>query len=227
MSILSRFKDIMSSNINAMLDKMEDPSKMIDQMLRDLNDDLGQVKSETAAIMAEERRSKRQLNECQDNIDKMQSYAEKAVSAGNDSDAKLFLSKKTSFQTQYDSLNTAYQAAAANATKMREMHDKLIVQINELDGRREAVKAKVSVAKAQERINSIGSKATHASNTMDSFARMEEKADNMLDRASAMAELNAINANDTLENAMDKYDAVPSSDVDAELLALKQKMGKE
>ena len=43
MSILARFKTIMSSNINAMLDKMEDPSKMIDQLLRDLNDDLGKV----------------------------------------------------------------------------------------------------------------------------------------------------------------------------------------
>ena len=52
--ILSRFKDIMSSNINALLDKVEDPMKMIDQYLRNLESDLGKVKAETAAVMAEE-----------------------------------------------------------------------------------------------------------------------------------------------------------------------------
>ncbi len=59
--ILSRFKDIMSSNINALLDKVEDPMKMIDQYLRNLESDLGKVKAETAAVMAEETKSKRDL----------------------------------------------------------------------------------------------------------------------------------------------------------------------
>ena len=64
MGILKRFKDIMSSNINALLDKAEDPEKMIDQYLRDLQEDLRKVKSETATVMAEEQRCKRQLDEC-------------------------------------------------------------------------------------------------------------------------------------------------------------------
>ena len=50
MGILKRFKDIMSANINAMLDKAEDPEKMIDQYLRDLQEDLRNVKSETANV---------------------------------------------------------------------------------------------------------------------------------------------------------------------------------
>ena len=61
--IITRFKDIMSSNINALLDKAEDPSKMIDQYLRNLESDLGKVKAETASVMAEEKRAKRQLDE--------------------------------------------------------------------------------------------------------------------------------------------------------------------
>ena len=68
--ILSRFKDIMSSNINALLDKVEDPMKMIDQYLRNLESDLGKVKAETAAVMAEETKSKRELDECIDSINK-------------------------------------------------------------------------------------------------------------------------------------------------------------
>ena len=51
MGILTRFKDIMSANINALLDKCEDPEKMIDQYMRNLESDLGKVKAETASVM--------------------------------------------------------------------------------------------------------------------------------------------------------------------------------
>ena len=95
MSILTRFKDIMSSNMNALLDKAEDPEKMIDQYLRNLNSDLGKVKAETASIMAEEQRAKRVLDECKEDIDKMEKYAVKALEAGNDDDARKFLERKS------------------------------------------------------------------------------------------------------------------------------------
>ena len=60
--ILKRFKDIMASNINALLDKAEDPEKMIDQCLRDLESHLGKVQAETAAVMADEQTAKRELD---------------------------------------------------------------------------------------------------------------------------------------------------------------------
>ena len=72
MGIMTRFKDIMSANINALLDKAEDPEKMIDQYLRNLESDLGKVKAETASVMAEETRARRALDECTANITKMQ-----------------------------------------------------------------------------------------------------------------------------------------------------------
>ena len=62
MGIMTRFKDIMSANINALLDKAEDPEKMIDQYLRNLESDLGKVKAETASVMAEETRARRALD---------------------------------------------------------------------------------------------------------------------------------------------------------------------
>ena len=52
MGVIQRFKDIMSANINAMLDKAENPEKMIDQYMRNLENDLGKVKAETASVMA-------------------------------------------------------------------------------------------------------------------------------------------------------------------------------
>lgn len=79
MGIMERFKDIMAANINALLDKAEDPEKMIDQYMRNLQSDLGKVKAETASVIAEESRAKRALDECNANITKMQTYAEKPL----------------------------------------------------------------------------------------------------------------------------------------------------
>ena len=155
MGILTRFKDIMASNINALLDKCEDPEKMIDQYMRNLESDLGKVKAETASVMAEETRAKRELNECTEQINKMQTYAEKALMAGNESDARTFLEKKQSLVNTQTALQQSYDIAKNNADKMRQMHDKLVKDIQNLESRRTAIKATVKAAKAQERINKV------------------------------------------------------------------------
>ena len=221
MGILTRFKDIMSANINALLDKCEDPEKMIDQYMRNLESDLGKVKAETASVMAEETRAKRELDECTAQINKMQSYAEKALRAGNEADARSFLEKKQQLTT-----TQAYNVAADNAAKMRQMHDKLVKDISSLEARRAAIKATVKAAKAQERINKVGSSVVGASNSMEAFSRMEAKANKMLDEANAMAELNSSAEDSNIDNLAAKYDAEPSnSEVDDELAALKAQMG--
>ena len=139
MGIISRFKDIMSANINALLDKAENPEKMIDQYLRNLQDDLGKVKAETASVMAEETRCKRALDECNAEIAKFQNYAVKAVEAGNDDDARQFLTKKNQLLEKQTSLQQAYTLAADNAAKMKQMHDKLVGDINELNTKKEEI----------------------------------------------------------------------------------------
>lgn len=224
MGVIQRFKDIMSANINAVLDKAEDPEKMIDQYMRNLQDDLGKVKAETAAVMAEETRAKRELDECNQEVEKLQKYAEKAVAAGNDSDARLFLQKKQTVAAQQIALRQAYDSASANAAKMRQMHDKIVKDMENLNQRKAAIKAKVAAAKAQERVNQIGGSLKGVSNHMSAFDRMEEKANKMLDQANAMAELNEAGQEDSIEDLMSKYDDGSSSNVDDELAALKAKM---
>ncbi len=226
MGILARFKDIMASNINALLDKMEDPEKMIDQYMRNLESDLGKVKSETAAVMADEKRAKRELDECQAEVDKLQSYAEKAVKAGNDDDARQFLAKKQTLSTQLTSLQQTYLIAKDNASKMRQMHDKLVNDINELNARRDAIKAKIKVAKAQQTVNKIGANMSNSQESLSAFSKIEAKANKMLDEANAMAELNASTSfEDSVEELEKKYSAGNSPQVDDELAALKAKMG--
>jgi phage shock protein A len=226
MGILTRFKDIMSANINSLLDKCEDPEKMIDQYMRNLESDLGKVKAETASVMAEETRAKRELDECTEQINKMQSYAEKALRAGNEADARTFLEKKQQLASTQAALTQSYELAAANSAKMRQMHDKLVKDIESLEARRATIKAKVQTAKAQERINNMGSSVVGANNSMAAFNKMEAKANKMLDEANAMAELNQSQADADVDNLAAKYDSEPvSSDVDDELAALKAQMG--
>lgn len=226
MGILTRFKDIMSANINALLDKCEDPEKMIDQYMRNLESDLGKVKAETASVMAEETRAKRELDECTEQVNKMQSYAEKALTAGNEADARKFLEKKQQLVSTQTALQQSYEAATANAAKMRQMHDKLVKDIESLESRKAAIKAKVATAKAQERLNSIGSSVTGANNSMAAFSKMEAKANKMLDEANAMAELNQSQEDSDIDNLAAKYDSAPQdAAVDDELAALKAKMG--
>ena len=224
MGILKRFKDIMSANINAMLDKAEDPEKMIDQYLRDLQEDLRNVKSETATVMADETRCKRALDDCDADIAKMQSYAEKALLAGNEADAMKFLEKKNQLSTKRTSLQQSYDMAAGNAAKMKEMHDKLTKDIMDLNARKDAIKAKVQVAKTQEKMNKMMGSVTDTAGTISAFDRMEAKADRMLDEANAMAELNTAGADNSIKDLEDKY-KVSAPAVDDELAAIKAKMG--
>ena len=160
--ILSRFKDIMSSNINALLDKVEDPMKMIDQYLRNLESDLGKVK------------------------------------------------------------------AKENSTKMREMHDKLIKDISQLNTRRDELKAKMAVVNTQEKLNKIGSSVNGAIGNMSKFDEMEAKINKKLDTANAMAELNNSQKEENIEDLIAKYDNETkntSSEIDDELSELKSKLG--
>lgn len=222
MSIIARFRDIMSSNINALLDRAEDPEKMIDQYLRNLNRDLGKVKSETASVMAEEQRSKRLLNECKEEMEKMERYAIKALEAGDEGDARKFLERKAALETKLSELEAAYQLASTNSLQMKQMHDKLVADIGELESRRDLLKAKWSVAKTKERMNKLGASGSESGNSISAFGRMEDKVNRALDEANAMAELNA-GPKDDIADLTAKYDR-KSSDLDSELAALKEKL---
>lgn len=225
MSMLERFSDIIKANINDLLDKCEDPAKMIDQYLRDLTENLAEVKRETAAVMAEETRTKRMVEENAAEIKKYEDLAKKALLAGNEGDARVFLGKKQTLSEEAAKLAVTYEAAKVNADKMRQMHNKLVDDIETLRSRREAIKAKVAVAKTQDKVNKLTGAADKAEGAMAAFDRMEKKADQMLDRANAMAELNAAPVNE-VEELEKKYAAADgNSAVDDELARLKAEMG--
>jgi len=225
MAILERFTTIIKSNVNALLDKCEDPAKMVDQYLIDLREDLAEVKKETAGVIAEETRCKRLYDENQAAVKKYEGLARKALAAGNEDDARTFLSKKTSVASEAEGLRIAYEAAHTNAEKMRQMHNKLVGDIQALETKKATIKAKASVAKTQQKVNEIYNSGRNAQGAVDAFSRMEARVDRELDAANAMADLNA-NTGDPTDELEAKYTSGTASGVvDDELARLKAEMG--
>ena len=224
MSILSRFTDILGANINALLDKAEDPAKMIDQYLIKARKDLADVKQETVAVMAEETRAKRQLDANKAEIDKYMALAKQALENGNEGDAKVFLAKKQGLETTGASLETAYAVAHENATKMRQLHDKLTNDIQQLEAKKQTIKAKVAIANTQETVNKYTGNADKFDAIMGDFEKMEAKADRMLDEANARVELNSQPVDEAAALEA-KYQAGLTPSVDDELAKLKAEMG--
>jgi len=224
MGILSRFKNIMAANINALLDKAEDPQKMIDQTLRQLANDLAAVKKETAGVMAEETRTRREADANIAEVNKNMELARKALAAGNEDHARVFLNKKNELEAQGVELQKLAEAAQQNAVQMRQLHDKLVKDINGLRSRKATINSNIAVAQATERVNKMGAAGSKAEGAMQAFDRFEQAAQDRLDRARALATLNEVHRDEA--NALaDLYKGGGGAALDDELSALKAEMG--
>lgn len=222
MGIFDRFTQIMKSNVNSLLDKAEDPEKMIDQNLRDAYEDLAKVKKNTAAVMADEKRAQRNYDNAVAKMKAEHEMAVKALKAGNEEDAKAFLASEQKIKTtEVDPAEKVLIGAKNNTQKIRSMYDKLNQDIATMESRRNTVKASIAVAEAAETVNNM----KMPKSGLDSFDKYAERAQAELDKAQATMELNEepIDEMDALRN---KYSGVGSDvDVSAELAALKAECG--
>lgn len=224
MGVFSRFSDIMRSNVNALLDKAENPEKMVDQTLRDLREDLAEVKQQTAGVMADAKEANRKVENCEEEIRKYTTAAQNALKAGNEGDARKLIAKKQQLEEQLTSLKKTAEINNANADRVHQMHDKLVADIESLETKRDTIKATAATARAQEKINKMQDGGKRASSSIDAFNRMEAKANKVLDQAMAHSELNA--GAHTSEDLLDKYAGGGStSSVDDELEAMKAQLG--
>lgn len=196
MGILSRFGEIMRVNIGALLERAEEPEKAVDEYMRKMNSDLGQVKAEAASTIAAESRAKRELDECHAEVRKLQRYAEKAVESGDEVGALKFLERKAKQAEKLNELQTAYDQAAANATGMKKLEEKLISDMNRLEARRLELKGKLAEAQA---IREKHAGASSAGGVDAAFRAAEQKVDMALYEAQALAELRAGTQEDDLD----------------------------
>lgn len=128
--------------------------------------------------------TKRALDECKAQIKKLQYYASKSVEAGNEEEARKFLERKGLQTEKLEQLQTSYDLASVNAVNMKQMQEKLVSDMGQLEARSAELKGKMAVAKAQQTLNSIGSKNS-------AFEVMEEQVNRAYDEAMAIAELRA------------------------------------
>ena len=106
MGIFTRFRDIISSNINAILDKAEDPEKLIKLMIREMEDTLVEIKAACAGAMASSKKVQRQLVTVQDRIQYWEEKAQLAVSKGRDNLAREALVEKRRYTRRIDGLES-------------------------------------------------------------------------------------------------------------------------
>jgi len=223
MGILSRFKDIISSNINAILDQAEDPAKMCDQYIINATNDLMDVKVETAQVIAERKRCERLCSENAKEIIRYGDLAQKAVKEGDEDSARLFIGRKQDLEAKQESLENARLLAESNGEKMKELHDKLTTDLVTLKTRRDTVKIKEAVAKTQQTVNKYAESSIRSEKIERAFARMETKADRMLDYADAEKELSELKP-DMVAEAEKKYgSACRDKAIEEELELLKAK----
>ena len=172
--------------------------------------------------MADEKSAKRKMDECKADVDKYTLSAQNDLKAGNEEDAKKLIASKQKLETNLSSLTATYEAAYVNAEKMKQLHDKLVQDIEDLENRKDAIKAKVATAKAQEHMNKMVS-GVDTSSSIAAFERMEAKANKMLDTANAEVDLNA--GTSSAAELADKYTSGTDATVDDELAKMKAELG--
>ena len=220
---LGRIPKILEANLNAMIDKAEDPAKMIDQLLIDYKKDLVAVKKDTVQVMADLEVAKRKLDDCDKMIEKKNIAAMNALKAGKEDDARTIIASKQSMEATRASLAQNYEVCKKNADMMKAGYNKLVSNIDNLEQRKEAAKAKIALAKAQEQINKTAA-SVNTSKLTDSFTKYEEQAERALAKANASAELDM--DFESASSLTEKYaNAGNDVDVEDELSALKASLG--
>lgn len=221
---IARIPKILEANVNSLLDKAEDPAKMIDQMLVDYKRNLADVKRDLTDVMANLDLAKKELDEAEAKVARYTTAAQNAVNAGNMDDARKLISTKQSAEVTRDSLKKNYEACLQNCNTMKAGYNKLVSDIDELEQRRDAAKAKISLAKATQKMGEATSMVS-ANKAADSFAKYEQMADKALARANAAIELDS--QVETADQLAAKYaGAGVDTSVEAELQAMLAKAGK-
>ncbi len=220
MGIFSRLADIMKANINDILDKAEDPEKMIKQMVIEMEEAVNKATTAVGSAIANQKRLERQYAENKKQADEWQNKAIQAVNAGRDDLAGQALAKKTSFLNAATSLEPTMAEATKTAEQMKSQLmqlkaklDEARVRQNTLIARHQAAKAKKEISKA---MSGVGGGA------FGNFDKFEKKIEDVEAEADAHAEL--AGENQSLDDEFKKMNM--NSTVDSELAALKAQLGK-
>ncbi len=219
MGIFTRFRDIISSNINAMLDKAEDPEKLIRLMIREMEDTLVEIKTACAGVMAGEKKIKRELESLDARAKYWEEKASLAVNKSRDDLAREALVEKRKFNHRIETL----QKDLVEHNILIEQYQGDIRQLEEKlksarDKQRMLVQRHIHARKkmqVQEEIRRVDS-----SETVMRFDELE----NRIERMEADADMVNYGKKATLEEELERLSI--DEEIENELLALKKPLAK-
>ncbi len=215
MSISDRIGTILKANIHDLLDQAEDPEKMINQLIRDMEGQLKEAREQVAEAIAQERKLEREALAAEALVEQWHGKAVLAVQRGDDDLAKQALARKMAYEKKATGLRTELEEQEAAVTTMKEQLHALQAKIEDAKRQKDVLLAKHKRVKAQETIRRSRLDLSRADDALSAFARMKEKIDDQEDVAAAAAELEKAEVEDRFE----KLEA--ESELDAELAALK------
>lgn len=219
MGIFSRFKDIINANINSLLDKAEDPEKMIRLMIREMEDTLVDLKSSCAAKMAEGARVKREYDQALQQVERWAERAELAINKDREDLAREALVQKKACQNQEEILKSELKhlddLIAEAKNNIIQLEDKL----EQVRQKHRLLIQRSKQAMEKQRMNRTMGNAS-GSSAMERFEEFETK----IERMEAEAELSGVKGKPSLEREFDDLES--GSSVDSELEALKAKLKK-
>lgn len=217
MGLFDRVSRVVRANLNDIVSKAEDPEKILEQTILDMQEDLVQMRQAVASAIASQKRTQQQYNQAQTESNNWQQRAQLALQKGDENLAREALLRKkthtetaTALKTQLDQQNTMVDTLKRNLIALEG-------KISEAKTKKDMLKARAGAAKANEQLQRVvGNMSTGSA--MAAFDRMEEKVLQMEARSQAAAEL----AGADLESQFAMLES--GSDVDDELAAMKAQL---
>jgi len=219
MSIFARISDIFKANVNDILDKAEDPEKMLKQMVIEMEESVNKTTMAVAQAIANEVSLQKKLEKARKDKTEWEQKAMQALTAGREDLARAALEKKNIIDKNIVDLEPIHAQAKETTNNLRIQLDKLKSKLDEARTRQSTLIARSQAAKAQKQIaqqlSGVGSDA------FSKFDKFEQKIEKLESEAVAFEQL--AGENSSLDDEFKKLGT--SSSVDSELLALKAKMG--
>ena len=216
MGFFDRLSRLLRANLNDLVSKAEDPVKILDQSVVDMQEDLVKLRQAVATAIASQKRLQNQAEQAEAQAGQWQQKAELAVRESRDDLAREALTRRKTYADTAASLNAQISAQAGQVDTLKRSLTALEGKIAEAKTKKDMLKARAQAAQAQEQLQSAVS-GLGTNRSMAAFEQMEEKVLAMEARSQAAAEL----AGADLES---QFAALGGSSVDDELAALKNQL---
>ncbi len=217
MGLLDRIGMVARSNLNALITAAEDPEKILEQTIIDMQEDLVQLRQAVAQAMAALKRQEQQYKQAESQVNEWERRAMLALQKGDENLAREALNRKKTYADTLASIKPGYEQTLAQVNQLKKNLTILESKIAEAKTKKEMLKSRIQAAKAQENLNNMMGKINTKS-AAAAFERMEERVMMAEAKASATSELGM----DNLESQFAMLES--SSDIDDELMAMKARL---